>query len=268
MTEIPFYWLDIFTESKFKGNPAAVCVLNEELDDETYQNIARELNLSETAFPIKTGPSEYNLRWFTPVAEAPLCGHATIATAYTLVQEYGEKSPLTFHTLSGDHTVEIKGNQVTLNFPKWSMIPKPNPELCKLLGVDENSETFYNTEMQGSIVLLESGKQVAEFIPDFNSLIQYSRENNEAGVIIMSHGDGRFDYVYRVFAPVMGINEDPGTGIVNCMIGHYWGMVLGKRKMMISQPSERYCEFSVEVVEDGVRITGKATPLIKGTLTI
>jgi len=145
MTDIPFYWLDIFTESKFKGNPAAVCVLNKELDDETYQNIAKEINLSETAFPIKVSPSEYNLRWFTPTSEMPLCGHATIATAYTLATEYKEKSPIKFHTLSGDHLVEVDDNNVTLNFPRWSFEPKPNPKLCKLLGIEDNLHTFYNT---------------------------------------------------------------------------------------------------------------------------
>lgn len=268
MTNIPFYWLDIFTETKFKGNPAAVCVLDEVLDDETYQNIAKELNLSETAFPVKIGPSEYNIRWFTPTAETPLCGHATIATAYTLAKEYNEKSPITFHTLSGDHIVEIYDNSVTLNFPKWSFASRPNHRLCKLLGLNENLQTFFNTEMRAYFILLESGNQVIEYKPDFNKLLQYSHDNNVLGVGIMSKGYGEYDYAYRVFAPIMGVNEDAGTGIVNCMIGHYWGEVLGKKKMKVSQPSERYSEFSVELVENGVKITGKATPLIKGTLTL
>ena len=176
MTDIPFYWLDIFTETPFKGNPAAVCILEEELADETYQNIATELNLSETAFPIKQGDSEYNLRWFTPTTELPLCGHATIATAYTLVNEYKEKSPITFHTLSGDHIVEIDNNKVTLNFPKWSFIPTPNPKLCKLLVLDEKLQTFYNEEMQSYLIIFESKEQVRDFTPDFTSMLQYSQK--------------------------------------------------------------------------------------------
>jgi len=218
MTDIPFYWLDIFTDSKFKGNPAAVCILEEVLDDETYQNIARELNLSETAFPIKIAPSEYNLRWFTPVSELPLCGHATIATTYTLHKEYNEKSPITYQTLSGTHIVEIHDNKVTLNFPKWSMIPRPNPELCKLFGLDTNLETFFNEEMQAYLIKLESRTDVEQFSPNFQSLLEYSQANNVVAVAVMAKGDNEYDYVLRTFAPLMGINEDAGTGIANCMM--------------------------------------------------
>lgn len=267
MTDIPFYWLDIFTETPFKGNPAAVCILGNELDDETYQNIAKELNLSETAFPIKKAESEYNLRWFTPTMEMPLCGHATIATAYTLHKEYKEKSPILFHTLSGDHVVEIKDNKVTLNFPKWSFDPSPNPELCKLIGLSPNLPTYYNQEMQSYVIILDSKKQVEDFSPDFQSLLQYGLQNNVYGVVVASKDD-EYDYVYRVFAPVIGINEDAGTGIANCVMGHYWGKVLGKKQMRVAQLSERGSEFEIEIVEDGVKITGKATLLIKGTISI
>ena len=135
MTDIPFYWLDIFTESKFKGNPAAVCLLKEELENETYQKIAQELDLSETAFPIKIGESEYKMRYFTPSQEQFLCGHATMGTAYTLVKEYGEKSPIKFHTISGEINVEINENQVTLNFPIWTMSKSDKKEIAESLGI-------------------------------------------------------------------------------------------------------------------------------------
>jgi PhzF family phenazine biosynthesis protein len=268
MTDIPFYWLDIFTESKFKGNPAAVCVHDEELDDETYQNIAKELNLSETAFPIKVGPSEYNLRWFSPAMEMPLCGHATVATAYTLNKEYNEKTPILFHTLSGDHVVEINDNKVTLNFPKWSLDASSNPELCKLVGLSPNLPIFYNQEMQSYVLILDSAKQVEDFSPDFQSLLLYGKQNDVYGLVVASEDEGEYDYVYRVFAPVMGVNEDAGTGIANCVLGHHWGKVLGKKQMWVGQLSERGSEFEIEVVRDGVKITGKATPLIKGTISI
>ena len=137
-----------------------------------------------------------------------------------------------------------------------------------ILELDENLETFYNEEMQSYLVKVQSSKQVEEFTPDFNKLLQYSKKTGELAVVVTAKGEGEFDYVYRTFAPLMGIDEDPGTGIVNCMIGHYWGEVLGKKVMKVNQPSLRGSKFTVEIVENGVRITGKATPLIKGIISI
>ena len=122
--------------------------------------------------------------------------------------------------------------------------------------------------MKAYIIQLEAEKQVQDYKPDFNLILRYSQENDVLGIGIMSKGNEESDYVYRVFAPIMGINEDAGTGIVNCMIGHYWGEILNKKRMNVGQPSERFSEFQVELVENGVKITGKATPLIKGTLSI
>ncbi len=133
MGEVPFYWLDIFKSNPFKGNPAAVCLMKTDLEDALYQNIAKELGLSETAFAEKIGENEYKLRWFTPEMEMPLCGHATIATAYTLTTEYGVPSPIMFHTLSGEMKVEVDENRVTLNFPFLASIKQMMTGLWKLL---------------------------------------------------------------------------------------------------------------------------------------
>ena len=268
MTDIPFYWLDIFTESKFKGNPAAVCILEEELEDSQYQSIAKELNLSETAFPIKKGQSEYKLRWFTPTIEMPLCGHATMATAYTLHKEFNTKSPITFHTISGDLIVEVNGNEVTLNFPRWSFNEKPKPELLHVLGVGETNPVYYIEEMQTYGVVLDNQEQVEQLDPNFQNLLDFSTENSVMAVLVTAKGESEYDYVYRVFAPFIGVNEDPGTGIAHCSLGHYWGNVLGKKTMKSFQLSERQSEFTVGLIENGVGITGKATPLIKGTISI
>jgi PhzF family phenazine biosynthesis protein len=113
MVDIPFFWVDVFTDKPFRGSPAAVCIIENELTDESYLSIAAEINLMEIAYPQKIKESEYKLRWFTPIREVPLCGHVTIVTAYTLVHEYHETSPILFHTMSGKIEAEIKENKIT-----------------------------------------------------------------------------------------------------------------------------------------------------------
>jgi len=122
--------------------------------------------------------------------------------------------------------------------------------------------------MQSYAIIFDSQPQVETFTPDIHRFLQYSQKNNVPAVAVTAKGDGEYDYVYRVFAPMMGVNEDSGTGIANCLFGHYWGEVLGKKEMWVGQPSERFSEMIVHLVEDGVRITGSATPLIKGTISI
>jgi len=268
MTDIPFYWLDIFTETKFKGNPAAVCILKEELDEETYQTIAKELDLSETAFPIKTGESEYKLRFFTPTDEALLCGHATMGTAYTLVKEYGEKSPIKFHTKSGEITVETVGNQVTLNFPIWTISKSDKKELPESLGAKEYEELYFGDTVPFAVIMLKNQEQVKQFKPNLETFKEYCLSNNIRAAGITARGDGDYDYVLRGFGGGVGIDEDPGTGIAQCLIASYWSKVLGKKVMRVGQLSERGSEMTVEVLDGGIRITGSVTPLIKGTLSL
>ena len=268
MTDIPFYWLDIFTESKFKGNPAAVCILEDDLDDETYQNIASELDLSETAFPINTGPSEYSMRYFTPFKEQFLCGHATMGTAYTLVHEYGEKSPIKFHTISGEIKVEVNENKVTLNFPIWTMSKTDNKEVAETLGVKDYEEMYVGDTVPYIMIVLKNKKQVEQVDPDFRAFKEYCVSNNLGGGGVAAKGDGEYDYVLRAFGSAMGVDEDPGTGIAQCLIAPYWGKKLGLKVLRVGQLSERGSEMTVELLEDGIRITGSATPLIKGILTI
>ena len=268
MTDNPFYWLDIFTESKYKGNPAAVCLLKEELDDETYQNIAQELDLSETAFPIKMAASEYKMRYFTPSQEQFLCGHATMGTAFTLVHEYGEKSPIKFHTLSGEVNVEINDNQVTLNFPIWTMSKSDKKGISETLGLTEYDEMYVGDTVPYIIFVLKDQGQVEQVDPDFRAFKEYCMSNNLGGGGVTAKGDGDYDYVLRAFGGGVGVNEDPGTGIAQCLLAPYWGKILGKKVMRVGQLSERGSEMTVELLDEGIRITGSVTPLIKGTISI
>jgi PhzF family phenazine biosynthesis protein len=267
MIDIPFYWLDIFTSEPFKGNPAVVCLVDTELEDSIYLSIAKELNLSETAFTQKTGEGKYKLRWFSPSGEVSLCGHATIATAYTLSSEYDEQSPITFQTMSGEMTAEVKGNQVTLNFPQFPFTKSDEDEIAGPLGIQMYEELYSSDAMRGFMFLLDSREQVEQVSPDFRAFREYCQANSLSGAVITAQGDGDYDYVCRVFMGGVG-REDPVTGLAQCGLAPYWGKVLGKSEMKCYQLSKRGGELSVEVVENGVRITGSATMLIKGTLCI
>lgn len=268
MPEILFYWLDIFTDTRFKGNPAAVCILEEALDDETYQNIAKELDLSETAFSIKIADSEYQMRYFTPSKEQFLCGHATMGTAYTLVKEYGEKSPIKFHTISGEINVEVNENKVILNFPIWTMSKSDKKEIMETLGIKDYEEMYVGDNVPYIMIVLKNQEQVKQVDPDFRAFKEYCMSNNLGGGGVTAKGDGEYDYVLRAFGGGVGVDEDPGTGIAQCLLAPYWGKKLGEKVFRVGQLSERGSEMMVELMDDGIRITGSATPLIKGILSI
>jgi PhzF family phenazine biosynthesis protein len=268
MVDIPFYWLDVFTSKPFKGNPAAVCFMKTDLGEELYQNIAKELGLSETAFAEKIGEQEYKLRWFTPEMEMSLCGHATIATAYTLNREYCVPSPMVFHTLSGEMKVEVDENLVTLNFPFFSLKKTEDDRIMEAVGGEDYGEIRYTDNPPAYTVILNDEKQVKELKPDFNRLRELCTELGVMGLIVTSQASLPYDYAYRTFAPGAGIDEDQGTGIVQCAIASYWKDRLGKSVMRSIQYSERVSEMDVEVIDEGVRITGSVTPLIKGSISI
>jgi PhzF family phenazine biosynthesis protein len=191
-----------------------------------------------------------------------------MGTSYTLVHEYDEKSPLKFHTKSGEITVEIVHNQVTLNFPIWTISKSDKKEIVDSLGVKEYEELYIGDAVPFAIIMLKNQEQVKNFNPTILALKEYCKSHDIQAVGITAKGDDVYDYVLRAFAPSEGIDEDPGTGIAQCLIAPYWGKVLGKKVMKVGQLSERGSEMTVEVMDDGVRITGSVTPLIKGILSL
>ena len=267
MNDVPFYWLDIFTSEPFKGNPAGACIMQTNLEDTLYQNIARELGLSETAFTEKIGDSEYNLRWFTPEIEMPLCGHATMATAYTLNSEYNVPSPILFHTQSGEMKVEVNGKKVTLNFPFFSFEKSNDTRILEAVDIQDYDEFRYTDNPPAFTVIINDEETLKTLKPDFNRLRELCDELGVMGLVVSSPADKPYDFAYRTFAPGAGVDEDQGTGIVQCVVASYWRDRLGKSVMRSIQHSERVSEMEVEVVENGVRITSSVTPLIKGTLS-
>lgn len=269
MTQAPFYQVDAFTERPFKGNPAAVCLLPCDLNGAHYQSIAQEMNLSETAFAEQLDQKgNYKLRWFTPLREVPLCGHATLATAHVLFKHTGFKGKqISFRTLSGVlHAVKVSDG-ICLDFPRNDPVEVDPPEdILKGLGLASWKDIQYSEANQKLLVHVESQEQVCELRPDFIALLAAENSLGWRGVIVTAKGSGRYDFISRYFAPWMGVNEDPVTGSAHTVLAPYWTELLGKSKMHAFQASERGGELFLELTEDRVHITGKAITIIEGQI--
>ncbi|SMO77586.1 PhzF family phenazine biosynthesis protein [Gracilimonas mengyeensis] len=259
--KLPIYQADAFTNQLFKGNPAAVVPLEEWLSDEAMQHIAAENNLSETAFFVKEGES-YRLRWFTPVTEVDLCGHATLATAHILFEELGyDQEEIVFKTKSGLLTVQREGNLLMMDFPADDMPQvKPPSVLFKALGIEPVPEVYRTDDY---MVVLESEVAVAGLSPDFRML----NEVEARGIIVTAPGDA-VDFVSRFFAPQSGIDEDPVTGSAHTKTTPYWSKKLSKEVLTARQISPRSGELTCRMKGDRVEILGQAVTYLKGEITI
>ena len=260
--EIPLFQVDAFTDQPFAGNPAAVCLLPEERDDEWMQAVAAEMNLSETAFLLEQDDG-YRLRWFTPKIEVDLCGHATLASAHVLWAE-GQVSldqEIHFHTLSGLLKACRRGDLIELDFPSEpaSQVDPP-PGLLEALGV---SAEYVGRNRFDYLVELDSEKELRDMQPDFAMLGKIEVR----GVIVTSRSASpEYDFVSRFFAPVAGIDEDPVTGSAHCCLGPYWQRQLGKDEMTAFQASARGGVVRVRVIGDRVKLGGQAVTVMKGSL--
>jgi len=256
--------VDSFTSEPFKGNPAAVCLLERQMDDSWMQNVAKEMNLSETAFLLKI-KNGYKLRWFTPVIEVDLCGHATLASAHVLFEEglLQSDQQARFHTRSGLLTVNKKGDWLEMDFPAETGTPVEAPPIL----MEAMSTRPVNTEQNkiGFLCRYESEKQVREFKPNFQLL----NEIPVQGIIITAKSENEeFDFVSRFFAPYLGINEDPVTGAAHCCLGPFWQKQLGQADFLAYQASERGGIVKVGVRGDRVKIGGQAVTIFSGNLDI
>jgi PhzF family phenazine biosynthesis protein len=256
-----YYVVDVFTEEHFCGNPAGVCLLPEWLEDEVMQKIAYENNLPETAFVVKQD-GFYGLRWFTPEVEIDLCGHATLGSAYVLMN-YADTSMkrVEFHTMSGILTVTREGELFTLDFPTRKSVPCDIPDLLKkALGV-KVLETQIARDL---LVLLEDAVTVSNLKPDFALLSQIG---NVFGFIVTAKGDD-CDFVSRFFAPNAGIAEDPVTGSSHTTLIPYWSERLGKKTMTARQLSRRGGTLFCKNLETRVEISGKAVTHLIGEILL
>ncbi|MFH2218140.1 MAG: PhzF family phenazine biosynthesis protein [Pseudomonadota bacterium] len=258
----PIYQADAFTDKPFAGNPAAVCILAESRDDVWMQNVAAEMNLSETAFlyEIEDG---YHLRWFTPACEVELCGHATLASAHILWETgiLNRKEQARFHTLSGLLTAELSGEWIELNFPATPDKPENAPPgLDSALGV---APVYVGKTRFDYLVVVETEESVRNMKPDFAAL----KKLPVRGVTVTSPSTTRgYDFVSRFFAPGAGIDEDPVTGSAHCCLGPYWSQRTGKNAFLAFQASKRGGVVRVRVDGDRVVLGGQAVTVLKGDL--
>ena len=244
------YIVDAFTEKIFGGNPAAVCVLEDFPPETLMQNIARENNLSETAFVTKSGDS-YRLRWFTPAAEVDFCGHATLATAYVILTQVEKNLPaVEFRTLSGKFTVERKGKMFEMNFPAY--VPKKIP-VTDAMQDAVGAKVLEAYLARDLLMILESAEAVENLAPNQGKL-----KKLDGLTQAVTAADKNFDCVSRVFAPKISVPEDPVTGSTHCLIAPYWSERLGKTKLIARQASARGGILYCEVAGERVKISGSA----------
>jgi PhzF family phenazine biosynthesis protein len=254
------YQVDAFADQPFRGNPAAVCPLDQWLDDDLMQAIAAENNLAETAFFVAQG-AEFQIRWFTPSTEVDLCGHATLASAFVLFNELGHTAnSITFNSRSGPLIVSQDGRFLVMDFPSES--PKqcePPQGLADALGCDVG-DCFFREDY---IVELESEAQLKALQPDFSLLGKIQAR----GIIVTSKSQ-EYDFVNRFFAPQVGIDEDPVTGSAFTKLIPFWSERLAKKALIAKQVSARggivYCQFE----GDRVRISGQAVLFMKGEIYV
>jgi PhzF family phenazine biosynthesis protein len=267
MPEVRIYQVDAFTTVAFGGNPAGVCLLEGPADPGWMQAVAAEMNLSETAFVHRDGPG-WALRWFTPVTEVDLCGHATLAAAQVLWDTGAASGPVRFDTRSGAlHAVPDDGDGV-LDFP--ALPPKPADDerwagpLASAIGVTPLWVGYSSTD---ALIRLRSPDEVRRAAPDLSRL----RALPLRGAIITAAGDvdgGPADFVSRFFAPAVGIDEDPVTGSAHCVLAPYWAAELGRDRLLGHQISARGGWVGVRSGGARVELRGRAVTVMAGTLLV
>ncbi|MDR3699030.1 MAG: PhzF family phenazine biosynthesis protein [Candidatus Sulfopaludibacter sp.] len=254
--------VDAFTSQPFAGNPAAVCVLAEPRPDQWMRDVAREMNLSETAF-LTPQNGGYHLRWLTPAVEVDLCGHATVASAHVLWQDghLPEGQQARFHTRSGLLTADRRGEWIELDFPAKVAVPaQAPPEMLRALGV--NDAKYVGRNAFDYLVEVDSEETLRSLSPDHSTL----RKEPVRGVIVTARGTGQFDFVSRFFAPGSGIDEDPVTGSAHTALGPYWAEKLRKTELTGFQASARGGVVRVRVAGERVKLGGQAVTVMTGEL--
>lgn len=256
--------VDAFTDEPFGGNPAAVCILPEPQPAEWMQAVAREMNLSETAFLVREDGG-YNLRWFTPLVEVDLCGHATLASAHVLWESgtLGQQEQARFSTRSGILTATRWDDWIELDFPLRPEQPSAAPDgLAAALGA---KPLYIGRNVEDYLVEVESESVLRALSPNFAALGRLPVR----GLIATARSEtADCDFVSRFFAPAVGIDEDPVTGSAHCCLAPFWSTRLGKDELVGHQVSERGGVVRVRVAGDRVLISGQAVTVLRGELLV
>lgn len=268
--EIAIYYVDAFTDQAFKGNPAAVCYLYKDLDDNLKQRIAKEIGFSETAFVRELDPEigHFALQWFTPKTEVKLCGHATLATSSIIFKYYKSTlEQLSFETKSGILKAKRIDDLICLDFP----LDIPNEttykyqELAHNLSIKSDYQVLECHNTGNLLFILDNEQQIKDLMPDYLKLAKMDI-SPFSGVIASAMTKGEYDIVSRYFTPWEGINEDPVTGSAHTCLLPYWSGVFGKTKLSAKQISEREGVLSLELLDDRALIKGKSVVILEGTL--
>lgn len=275
MSKTPIFVVDAFVGElnalTLRGNPAAVVLLDAPRDAGWMQEVAAEMNLSETAFLVQKTGRDFDLRWFTPRCEVALCGHATLASAHVLWESgrlISEKEAR-FHTLSGVLTAQKRGEEVALDFPAQTVENCPLPAALRdALGLEARYGPYEAFRAADDWLIEVAGEsQVESLRPDFAALSQISTELGMRGIIVTApaefEGHG-YDFVSRFFAPAVGIDEDPVTGSAHTKLGPFWGEKLGKTHLVGYQASPRGGLVTMNWRQERVELLGRATTRLRG----
>ena len=273
--KIKIYQVDAFTSEAFKGNPAAVCILENDISDELMKNIAQEMNLSETAFvkPLKNSNigkgNLFSLRWFTPEVEVDLCGHATIATSKVLFDEFNIKEQyIKYETKSGLLTAKKKDEKISLDFPIDKALDfNLTQDILDAMGIRSYSKAIIGEKTRKLVIEVKDKENIINLKPNFEILKSLKFKSDVKGIGVTCRGNEKYDFISRYFNPWAGINEDSVTGSVHTLLANYWSNKLNKMDMNAYQASNRSGEISLKLLEnDRVRLSGEAVIVLRGEL--
>jgi len=263
----PVYMVNAFSEHYYKGNKAAVVMVDDFPADSAMQSLAKEFAFSETAFVKRLGFGKYAIRWFTPKLEVNLCGHATLASAKALFHDVIPLEKLVlFQSHSGDLLARKDGEYVQLDFPLDDPdVIEADNRILKSLSQSNAEEILYSPKTKNLIVVYKDADTVISLKPDFNELFNL-KTDTITGIIVTSSVKGNYDYICRYFAPWDGVNEDPVTGSAQTCLAPYWCRKMNKIKLKGFQASSRGGAFKIELAENRVLISGKAFIYLKGEI--
>jgi PhzF family phenazine biosynthesis protein len=263
-SQVPFYQVDAFTDRPFHGSPAAVFLPAEPLEPLAMQLMAREMNLSETAFVVPAG-DRWEIRWFTPLVEVSACGHATLAAGHILMEEKGLRGPIRFESPSGAVIVEGKPGDLSMSLPSDPPeIELPPSGLLRALGCHEAVPVLRSRQIW--VVRLSWQKEVEALTPNVPTMLDVDIGDGMLGVAVTAPGLDGADFVSRFFAPWIGIPEDPVTGLAHTALAPYWSKLLSRSRLQARQLSAREGDVGVELRGDQVMLFGRALTIARGTM--
>ncbi|MEO8582652.1 MAG: PhzF family phenazine biosynthesis isomerase [Flavitalea sp.] len=269
--KIKTYTVAAFTNESFKGNTAGVCLLEAAVEETLMQSIAAELNVSETAFltNIAANSNRFNIRYYSPMVEVPFCGHASVASAYLLMNKMGldDVELTTYHGLKLD--AKRSGDKVEIRFPLFSLVPFSIKEkLIEAMGLIEYASVGFSRDLHMLLVEVKDKETLLSLHPDFTAMVRADNEIKEV-VVTCKSADNQYDFYSRCFCPWVGIDEDPVTGAAHSVLAAYWSPKLGRKQMKAYQCSKRGGELELELLSNTVlKVTASARIMIEGTLNV